>query len=154
MTQTESIADRIERSVEIAAPVARVWKALTDSAEFGTWFRAAIDGPFVAGRKSLGRMTYPGWEDTVWEAEIVAIEPERYFAFRWPHTGDGGRSKGGEPTTLVEFRLAPAAGGTRVTVCESGFAALPDPLRSKSMRENTLGWELQMENLRAHVGGA
>ncbi len=148
-----TIADRIERSVEIAAPASRVWRALTDSREFGTWFRARIDAPFEVGRRSLGQMTYPGYEHMAWEADIVAIEPETYFAFRWPQTADG-RASGDVPTTLVEFRLEPIAGGTRVTVLESGFEALPEPLRSNAMRENSGGWEIQMENIRAHVTGA
>lgn len=43
------MSDRIERIVELKAPVARVWRALTDHAEFGQWFRVSLDGPLVPG---------------------------------------------------------------------------------------------------------
>ena len=150
-TRTETKAERIVRSVEIAAPVARVWRALTDHNEFGTWFRATIAAPFAVGETSRGQMTYPGWEHVAWEARIVAMEPERRFVFLWPHTEDAGPSVPGDPVTRVEFVLEPVAGGTRLTVTESGFEALPDGRRAKALRENTEGWELQTENLRAHA---
>lgn len=54
-----SPTDRIEKEIVLRAPRARVWKALTDSREFGTWFRVALDGPFEAGKRITGRMTYP-----------------------------------------------------------------------------------------------
>ena len=86
--------DRIERSVEIGAPVARVWRALTDHEEFGTWFKVRLDGPFVPGGRSTGQMTYPGYEHMPWKATVTAMERERYFAFTWPHADDGGQGRG------------------------------------------------------------
>lgn len=148
---TETTVDRITRTVEIEAPAARVWRALTDHREFGTWFRARIDAPFAVGETSRGQMTYPGWEHAAWEAKVVAIEPERRFAFLWPHTEDYGPSKEGDPFTLVEFTLEPTARGTRLTVTESGLEALPEARRSTVLRDNTEGWEMQTENIRAHV---
>jgi uncharacterized protein YndB with AHSA1/START domain len=142
---------RIERSIEIEAPVSRVWRALTGHREFGTWFRARIDAPFAAGETSRGQMTYPGYEHMAWEANVQRIEPERYFAFTWPHTDDGRASTGGAPTTLVEFHLEPTASGSRLTVVESGFQHLPEPLRSNALRENTGGWNEQMENIRRYL---
>ena len=145
--------DRIERSVEIEAPVARVWRALTDHEEFGTWFRARIDAPFAVGEVSRGQMTYPGYEHMPWRATVTAMEPERYFAFTWP-TGDDDAIPEDAPETLVEFRLEPTAGGTRLTVVESGFEALPAERRGTALRQNAEGWTEQMGNIRAHVGRA
>jgi uncharacterized protein YndB with AHSA1/START domain len=51
--------DRIEKQVEIAAPVSRVWQALTDSRQFGDWFLVKMDGPFVAGKPMGGQITHP-----------------------------------------------------------------------------------------------
>ena len=56
------IDQRIERSIEVTAPVSRVWRALTDHREFGAWFRARIDAPFRAGEASRGQITVPGFE--------------------------------------------------------------------------------------------
>ena len=51
--------DKIEKTIDLDAPVSRVWTAITDSREFGAWFRVDIEGPFVVGEKSVGRITYP-----------------------------------------------------------------------------------------------
>jgi uncharacterized protein YndB with AHSA1/START domain len=56
------MSDRIEKTIELKAPVSRVWRALTDHREFGTWFRVRLDGPFVPGQVSRGQITYPGYE--------------------------------------------------------------------------------------------
>ena len=56
---------KIEKRIELKAPVSRVWRALTDHREFGQWFRVKIDDPFVPGQVSRGHMTYPGYEHVI-----------------------------------------------------------------------------------------
>lgn len=144
--------DRIEKSIELNAPIDRVWRALTDSAEFGTWFRAAIDGPFVPGRESTGQMTYPGFEHMPWQARVEAMEEPTYFAFAWPPYYDGmDADTSADPWTLVEFRLEPTAGGTRLDVTESGFDRLPADRAPLALRGNDKGWDEQLGNIRRHV---
>ncbi len=144
--------DRIEKFVEIAAPIERVWRALTDHVEFGTWFRVALDQPFAPGQTSTGHMTNPGYENLAWNAEIVAIEPMRRFAYRWhPYAIDPDKDYSDEPMTFVEFTVEPVGDKTRVTVVETGFEALPDGRREDSIRSNTGGWEQQMINIKTHV---
>jgi uncharacterized protein YndB with AHSA1/START domain len=46
--------DRIEKTVLLKAPLARVWRALSDSTEFGTWFGMRFDGPFTPGARMRG----------------------------------------------------------------------------------------------------
>ena len=142
--------DHIQKTIVLAAPVSRVWRALTDYREFGQWFRVRLDGPFRVGEVSRGAMTYPGYEHLPWEAVIKRMEPERLFAFSWidvdPKTGV--RS---DAMMLVEFRLEPIPTGTRLTITESGFQALPDPRRLEALRENTQGWDAQARNIAAHV---
>lgn len=147
------MADRIEKTVEIAAPIDRVWRALTDHEEFGAWFKARIDQPFAVGTPSTGNMTYPGFEHYPWKAEIVAIERPQRFAFRWPQMDGDERVREDWPWTLVEFRLEPIEGGTRLTVTESGFDALPEDRRAENFRMNEQGWTEQVGNIKAHVGG-
>ena len=77
--------DRIEKRIELKAPISRVWRAVTDYREFGEWFRVKLDGPFVPGQVSRGRITYPGYEHVKWEAVVQKMEPERLFSFTWPH---------------------------------------------------------------------
>jgi uncharacterized protein YndB with AHSA1/START domain len=78
-------SNRIEKRIELHAPVARVWRAITDYREFGQWFKVQLDGPFLPGQVSRGHITYPGYEHIAWEARIEAIEPQRLFSFTWPH---------------------------------------------------------------------
>src|SRR6188508_2952546 len=130
-----SSTDRIEKTVHLRAPVARVWRALTDAGEFGTWFRVKLDGAFAVGATIHGRITYPGYEHLTMEVLVERMDPERLFAFRWhPAAIEPGTDYSAEPTTLVEFRLDEAAGGTRLTVVESGFDRLPAARRSEAFR--------------------
>ena len=147
------MTDRIEKVIELSAPLARVWRALTDHKEFGIWFRVELEGPFVVGQISRGRTTYPGYEGMKWEATIVAMEPERLFAFKWcPYEHDDDRDLSQMPHTLVEFRIVPTSTGTRLVISESGFDALPDDKRRlDALRSNTQGWEEQMRSLAAYA---
>jgi len=65
--------DRIEKEVEIKAPVSRVWKALTDYKEFSTWFRVNLEGPFIPGETARGNITHPGYEHVVMETPAVLL---------------------------------------------------------------------------------
>jgi uncharacterized protein YndB with AHSA1/START domain len=146
------MADRIEKQIELKAPVARVWRALTDYREFGEWFRVKIEGPFVPGEVSRGHITHPGYEHLKWEAVVKAMEPERLFSFTWhPYAIDPKIDYSAEPQTLVEFRLEPTAQGTRLTVTESGFDKIPVGRRPEAFRMNEGGWAQQMKNIERHV---
>jgi uncharacterized protein YndB with AHSA1/START domain len=147
--------DRIEKHIELKAPVARVWRALTDYREFGEWFRVKLDGPFVPGEVSTGHITYAGYEHLKWNATVKAMEPERLFSFTWhPYAVDPDTDYSAEPPTLVEFKLEPTpAGGTMLTVVESGFSKIPAGRRAEAFRMNEGGWAEQMENIAAHVNG-
>jgi uncharacterized protein YndB with AHSA1/START domain len=146
------MADRIEKQIELKAPVARVWRALTDYREFGEWFRVKIEGPFVPGEVSRGHITHPGYEHLKWEAVVKAMEPERLFSFTWhPYAIDPKIDYSAEPQTLVEFRLEATAQGTRLTVTESGFEKIPEGRRPEAFRMNEGGWAQQMKNIERHV---
>jgi uncharacterized protein YndB with AHSA1/START domain len=150
-----SSTDRIEKSIELKAPISRVWRALTDHREFGTWFRVRLDGPFVPGQISRGQTTYPGYEHIRWEAVVQRMEPERLFSFTWhPYAVDPDEDYSGEPPTLVEFTLEPMADGTLLRVVESGFDRLPKKRRNEAFRMNEGGWRVQIENIARHVGQA
>jgi uncharacterized protein YndB with AHSA1/START domain len=146
------MTDRIEKTIELKAPVSRVWRALTDHEEFGKWFRVRVDGPFVPGRVARGQVTKPGYEHLRWEAVVQKMEPERYFSFTWhPYAVDPNRDYSGEPSTLVEFMLEQTAAGTLLRVVESGFDKLPPNRRDEAFRMNEGGWAIQLENIARHV---
>ena len=140
--------DRIEKRVVLRAPRSRVWRALSDAKEFGTWFRLTVDGPFVAGTTVRGRH-----DAFKVEMRIERIEPERYFSYRWhPYPKDPAKDYAEEPMTLVEFTLEDAeGGGTALTIVESGFDKIPLARRAEAFRMNTQGWGGQIKNLTAYV---
>ena len=144
--------NRIEKQIEIAAPVTRVWRALTDSKEFGEWFRVKLEGPFVAGQPVSGQLTWPGYEHLRMELFVKTIEPENYFSYTWhPNATDPKMDYSKETPTLVEFRLAETASGTLVTVTESGFEKLPSGRQETALLRNESGWQQQMGNIKAYV---
>ena len=147
-------SNRIEKKILLRAPKARVWRALTNADEFGTWFRVKLEGPFEVGRAVTGRITHPGYEHVVMEVTVERIDPETVFSYRWhPYAIDPNVDYSKEPTTLVEFRLEETAGGTMLTLVESGFDQIPAGRRAEAFRMNADGWSAQMENIRRHVEG-
>jgi uncharacterized protein YndB with AHSA1/START domain len=144
--------DRIEKRIELKAPVSRVWRALTDYREFGEWFRVKLDGPFVPGEVSHGHITYPGYQHLKWEAVIQKMEPERLFSFTWhPYAIDQKKDYSNETPTLVEFRLEKIPTGTLLLLTESGFDKIPADRRLEAFRMNDGGWTQQMKNIESHV---
>ena len=144
--------NQIEKRIEIASPVSRVWRALTDSRQFGEWFLVKMDGPFVAGQPAAGQITHPGYEHVRMQIVVKAIEPETLFSFTWhPYAVDPKVDYSQEESTLIEFRLQPNAGGTLLTVTETGFDKIPAARRAEALLRNDSGWAQQMKNIQAYV---
>lgn len=146
-------SDRIEKHFEVSARRSRVWHAIADAEEFGAWFGMKLDRAFAPGATVLGRLTIPGYEHITVEILVETIEPEGYFSYRWhPYAIDPATDYTAEPTTLVEFRLQETAGGTAVTITESGFDRLPASRRAEAFRMNESGWAGQSGKLAKYVG--
>jgi uncharacterized protein YndB with AHSA1/START domain len=139
--------DRIERTVELAHPPARVWAALTTAEGLGAWFgdEAAIDlrpGGAAWMRWASGHTA---------QMRVERVEEPAVFGFTWHIFGlpdDDPRR------TYVEFTLEPAGAGTRLTVTESGFAQLPDDIYGKAYDGNTDGWAKELSELAAYLDAA
>lgn len=144
------MSDRIEKTIDIAAPVERVWDALTDHRKFGTWFRVRLDNPFVVGEVTRGQMTYPGFEHYPWESRTEVMDAPKRFVFLWPHTTDG-EDAAEAAWTRVAFTLEPIAEGTRLTVIEDGFETMPEDRRLSALRDNSRGWEEQNRNIKTFI---
>src|SRR5437867_9603314 len=144
--------DRIEKKILLHAPRARVWRAITDAKEFGTWFGVNFEGSFSSGALVRGTMVgtkvdaevgkaQKPYEGMPFEITIDRIEPERLFSFRWhPYAIERGVDYSHEPTTLIEFSLEEAPGGVMLTVTESGFDQIPLARRAKAFTANEQGW--------------
>lgn len=153
--------DRIEKQVVLRATLDRVWRAISDSGEFGQWFGVRFDGPFVAGASVSATITPTSVDAEVARLQephagnrgtwhIVAIEPQWRFAYRWhPFAMDADVED--EPMTLVEFTLDETPDGVLLTIVESGFDALPLSRRSTAFEANTGGWEHQARLVRKYL---
>src|SRR5262245_40340633 len=146
------VTDRIEKHVVLRAPRSRVWRALTDTSEFGSWFGVKMQGDFREGETVRGQITHPGYEHVALEVAVQHVQPETYFAYRWhPYAVDSNIDYSKEPTTLVEFRLSDAAEGTALTIVESGFDRVPLARRAEAFRMNEGGWAAQVKNIERYV---
>ncbi|MGB7264762.1 MAG: SRPBCC family protein [Terracidiphilus sp.] len=150
------MGNKIEKRIELNAPVSRVWRALTEYREFGEWFRVALDGPFAPGKVARGKILHPGDEHIVWEALIEKMEPEQLFSFTWAQVRYHDKERyspdySQAPRTLVEFRLKETATGTLLVLTESGFENVPAEWRTDAFRGNDGGWTQQMKNIESYV---
>ncbi|MFC0622497.1 SRPBCC domain-containing protein [Kribbella deserti] len=138
--------DRIERTLELAHPPAKVWAAITSPEGLGTWFgqKASIDlRPGGAGRLS--------WDDNEIELRVERVEEPSAFGFTWPITGlpdDDPRR------TYVEFTLEPVANGTRLSVVETGFAQVPAEVFGEAHGGNSDGWVRELNELVEYLDAA
>src|SRR5262245_23048192 len=138
--------DRIEKSVLLRAPRARVWRALADAEAFGQWFGVKLNGSFAPGVRLRGQVLHKGYEHCPFEITIERMEPERLFSWRWhPNATDPKADYSAEPTTLVVFELQEVEDGTLLTVVESGFDGIPLARRAEAYRGNEQGWTHQMK---------
>jgi uncharacterized protein YndB with AHSA1/START domain len=145
--------DRIEKSILLRVPRARVWGALADAEAFGKWFGVKLNGPFAPGARVAGKILHKGYEHCPFEITIERMEPERLLSWRWhPHAIDPKKDYSAEPTTLVVFELKEVADGTLLTVVESGFEGIPLARRPEAYRGNEQGWAAQMKAIEKYVG--
>jgi uncharacterized protein YndB with AHSA1/START domain len=158
--------DRIEKKILLRAPRKRVWRALTDSKEFGSWFGMKFDGPFVPGAKMRGVIVPTTVNAEVAKAQkeyeglpfVITIEqmdPERLFSFRWhPHAIERDVDYSHEPTTLIVFLLEEVPDGIMLTVTESGFDRIPIARRAKAFTANEQGWGMVVKLIEEYLAHA
>ena len=147
--------DHIEKKVLLNAPHERVWRAISEASQFGSWFGVEFDGPFEEGKRLTGKI-----QPTTVDAEVAKmqecytgkpfafvverIEPMHRITFRWhPFAVEEGVDYTHEPMTLIVFELADTDGGVMLTITESGFDRIPLARRAAAFAANEGGWEYQ-----------
>jgi uncharacterized protein YndB with AHSA1/START domain len=139
--------DRIERTVEIAHPPAKVWAALTTADGLSAWF----------GQQASIELRPGGSASMKWdsghtaEMRVERVEEPRVFGFTWHIYG---LPRDDPRRTYVEFTLEPAGAGTRLTVVESGFAQLPEDAYRAAFDANTQGWASKLGELVDYLDAA
>jgi uncharacterized protein YndB with AHSA1/START domain len=139
--------DRIERTVEIAHPPAKVWAALTTAEGLSAWFgnRATID-------LRPGGSAWMEWDGGhAADMRVERVEEPTVFGFTWHIDG---LPEDDPRRTHVEFTLEPVGAGTRLTVVETGFAQLPDEVYHKEYDGHTEGWARELGELVDYLDAA
>lgn len=153
-TVTPVYSDRIERSILLNAKRERVWRALTDAQEFGSWFGLKLEGQsFAPGARNRAQLSIKGYEHIWLDLAVERVEPQTTFAYRWhPYAVDPAVDYAQEEPTLVTFTLADTpGGGTTLKVVESGFDRVPAHRRLEAWRMNNAGWDGQLRNITKHL---
>ncbi len=158
--------DRIEKRIVLRAPRERVWRAISDAREFGSWFGARFDTGFVPGARmsakivpttvdpEVAKMQEP-YAGAPFEITIDRVEPMDLFSFRWhPFAIDPAVDYSGEPTTLVTFELEDVPDGTLLRITESGFDGVPLARRAEAFEANDEGWSAQARLIKNYLAPA
>jgi uncharacterized protein YndB with AHSA1/START domain len=159
-----SSTDRIVKTAVLQAPRDRVWRAISDAEQFGTWFGVEIAGSFSPGARlackivptkvdpDIAKSQAP-YAGTPFEIVVDKVEPMRLVSFHWHPYGVDAGDLASEPMTLVEFALEEVAGGTKLTITESGFDKIPLERRAKAFAANEGGWVAQLELIAKYLAG-
>ncbi|NVB80945.1 MAG: SRPBCC family protein [Kofleriaceae bacterium] len=158
------MSDRIVKSTVLKAPHDRVWRAISDTKQFGTWFGVDIAGSFTPGARLACKITatkvdpeiaksQEPYSGTPFEIVVDKVEPMRVLSFHWHPYGVEAGDLSKEPMTLVEFALDEVSGGTKLTITESGFDKIPLERRAKAFAANEGGWTAQLELIAKFLAG-
>lgn len=137
----------VRRRITIAAPIERVWAAITEAEHVARWFPQATTLNAVRAG-ATGTFFFEG-EGTV-SIQVEELDPPRMIAYRWASHDLGASSLTEHNSTVFRFTLEATENGTELTVVESGFGALADPLAS--MEDNRRGWNFELDELIEYLG--
>ena len=142
------IPDRIEREIRIAAPVERVWSALTDAKHLGTWFG---DAGATIDLRPGGAITLTWEKNGTARGRVERVERPTLFSFRWIRGSHEEPEPGNH--TLVEFTLTSQGGGTVLRMVESGIRglAMAEAKLREYVRSHEHGWSVELDELRDYV---
>ncbi|GAA2042189.1 hypothetical protein GCM10009819_30640 [Agromyces tropicus] len=157
MTMTDnpaSVVDEgtytVRRTIRIAAPIEKVWRAVTEPEHISRWFgRTVLAGSGVGAE---GTMTFEGYGAV--PIRVEALDAPRSVTYRWGNDDALGRLPDHvdeETSTVFTFTLAEVADGTELTVVETGFERTSDP--SVNMAEHAGGWVAELDKLVALLEG-
>jgi|SRR5882672_360220 len=155
--------DRIEKSIVLRAPLDRVWNAVSDAKQFGSWFGVAFDGPFKENTRLTGKIVPTTADPEVaklqephrgkpFDFTVERIEPPRRISFRWhPFAIEPGVDYSREPMTSIVFDLKAVPEGVLLTISESGFDGIPVARRAEAFKANEGGWEHQTQLIKKYL---
>ena len=150
--RTASVVDAatfsVRRTIDIAAPVEKVWAAVTEAEHISRWFgRAEITGHGVG---ATGTLTWPDHGPV--PLRVEALDAPHTVSYRWGNDDALGTAPAEldvAHSTVFTFTLEPVPDGTRLTVVETGFDATSDPIAN--LEDHRKGWDGELDKLAALV---
>ena len=139
----------VSRTITIAAPVEKVWAAVTEAQHIARWFpEHATLAPLAVGATGVF-----GWSDHGdFPVRVEELDPPHMIAYRWGNSNATASTLESGESTVFRFTLETVDAGTQLTVVESGFDALRDP--TASMDSNRDGWNFELDELVAYLEGS
>ena len=137
--------DEIRRELVVEAPIEQVWEALTTPEHLRKWFGDSAEVDLRPGGRA--RFGWSEFNDSS-EAIVEVVDRPSRFSFRWEALRD---TPVEQSFTLVEFSLESVGEGTRLTLVESGFAALPEDAYDHRFEENSSGWNAELKDLSVYL---
>lgn len=136
--------DRIERECVLAAPLDRVWSAVTEPQELASWFCDSADLDVTPGAR--GTLTWDAARSggrAVIQVRVEALDPMGVFRFRWDFPADEEPNQSN--SRFVEFTLASEGSGTRLGLVDGDFR------EGDSIEGFSEGWDEHLVNLASYV---
>lgn len=145
--------DAIVSEIQISAPPARVFRALSDASELERWFGspecpnkfwkmdARVGGKY-SYRTEAGSIVVNNVREFECHGEILECDPPRLLVYTWIANWHDDKSS----RTVVRWELTPRQGGTHVKVTHSGLAQLP-----VARKDYSGGWTGVVEMLKKFV---
>ena len=123
---SQNLLGNIEISCQVDMPASRVWAVLSEERELERWMATAAQIELrVGGAYELG---WPGMQPM----RIQQLQPQRLLVYSM--------SDENEPETFVRWTLQEAAGRTRLSLLNSGYAPDDDTSGLHVGWRNFLGW--------------
>ena len=144
-------ADRIERVIEIDAPIDVVWTVITEPEHINRWFTDSAELDLRAGGEGRFAWDLKGSRQNVVNLRVERLDPPHFFSFRWDYPDGDDPTETNAP--LVEFSLEARGGSTRLRLVESGLEkiARSEKDRETYFAEHTSGWTQIAERLRDYA---
>lgn len=135
-TTDSSQTDAISFEVDLPQPPSKVWRALTDPELLTEWLLPVTGFKPVVGQAfTFQTQPFPGWDGKV-ACRIREVDALKSISYNWV-VGDMVLN------TIVTFTLTPTAGGTHLTVVQSGFK----PDQKQNFGGARYGWKMMGQKL-------
>jgi uncharacterized protein YndB with AHSA1/START domain len=154
MTARETTSCQVEMNRHLQAAPERVWQALVEPEQVGTWFAASARiSPERGGAYELFWQPETPEHNSTVGCRVTAIAASRHIAFTWrgPDELSTTMNEGDPPPppTHVTITLTPTSIGTDVTVRHVGFGH--DEGWSEAVAWHERSWTACLDNLEAFL---